>query len=259
MEVIAAAHGDGQLTLEEYQERVAGVREADSAPQMERWTHDLQTPDPTWQESMRAGVARGVRRVAGWLHAGRAAWGARSRVARAVAIVLTMVVIGSLVWMVRNIAEDADGSTSGLTSGLDDFREAYEQEFLATEVSALQIDSDYVRFEVLVESDPPRSQVWAWQDGSFDEVGGVSGTVPGVVDLAEIDVDAVDDALDAALPDLGVSDPSQVTTIIRPAAGSDRQQVTLVVRNEFDESGRLVLDLDGAEIRREPFEEPGQG
>lgn len=256
-ELIATAYGDGQLTLEEYQQRLAGVREADNAWRLERWTHDLQAPDPTWQERLRTAAADARQRLGDAVGAAWRAWCGLSRATRAVVVVAMVVLVASMAWLISVTPDGGDESARHLSSGLAELRDAVEDEFDTTEISALQIDPDYARLEVMVETDPPRTQVWAWQDGSFTEVGTPTGSSLGVFDLDDVDVAAVDETLGDALDELGVPDPSEVTTVIRPVAWSDQLRVSLIVRNDYQEEARLVLDFDGDEISRVPFEDPG--
>lgn len=275
--VLDAAYGDGQITLAEYEQRVRGVREADNAWRLERWVDDLQLPaslvpssassDTAQQTSLTMREFLGTRPVAlhrtdqGWWHDLRRNWRRSPRSAKVTICALLLAgtgVIGGAIIQDVTVDEVTVVDERVLSSGLGEFRDAFEDEFDTTVISNLQIDPDYVRFEVLVTTDPPRSQVWAWQDDSFSKVGPVSGTRAGVVDLADIDAAAVDAALRSAVPELRVEDPSEVITIIRPDPGDAAPQITLLVRNDFEETGRLVVGPEGEELRREPFTEPGE-
>ena len=251
MEILTAAYGDGQIGPDEYDERVVGVEEADNARRLERWIDDLQVSPATR-----------TRRKRLWWNDVRGNWKRASLGAKVVTCALVLAATGVVGGAIARLVMPADSSPAvvdRLNSGLADFREAYASEFDTTVGGNLQIDPDHVRFEVLVETEPPRSQAWSWQDGTFAEVGSVRSTASGVVDLDDIDVPAIDEALRGAIPGLGVPDVSHVTTIIRPTPGVEEAQVTLMVRNAFEETARLVLDLDGEEISRQSFDEAEVG
>lgn len=258
---LTAAYGDGQLTLEEYDERVAGVLAADNAWRLERWINDLQQPSvkaPAPPRPRRSAF-KGLRRP--WEEL-RQDWARYPRTAKVAIAALALAVSGTLVGGVVYEAVRDDSSVVAeqrLTSGLGDFRTEYEAEFGTTTVGDLQIDPGYVRVAEPVEDDPPRFQGWAFQNGSFSEVGGVRGGPPGVVDLALVDVAAVEATLNDAVAELGVPEASKVTTIISPPGAGQEQRITLLISNDFAESARLTTDFAGQELTRQPFVEPGEG
>lgn len=176
----------------------------------------------------------------------------------AVALAVTGTLLGSVAY--EALRDDSSVVVrQGASTGLGDFRAAYAAEFETTLIGSLQIDPGYVRVEVPVETDPPRFQSWALQDGSFSSAGQVRGGRPDVVDLAEIDVDAVDEALERGVEELGVPGVSTVTTIISATGTGSHERITLVLRNEFEETARLVTDFAGRELSRQPFVGPGEG
>lgn len=250
---LTAAYGDGQLTLEEYDERVAGVLAADNSWRLERWINDLQVSRPSAPAAPKTSLWAALRRD----------WTRFPRAGKVGLAALVLVTSGA--WAGVEIYEAVRDEPAvviqeRLTTGLGDFRAAYEAEFGMTTVGNLQIDPGYVQVAVPVEEDPPRFQRYAFQNGSFQELGGgVRGGRAGVVDLALVDVDAVEAALDVAVAELGVPEASEVTTIIQPQGTGDDERVTLVVSNQFDESARLTIDFSGQELRRQPFVEPGEG
>lgn len=253
LETLHVAYGDGQITLEEYEERAAGVRAADNAWRLERWTNDLQLPPPPtparrWWESLRTD------------------WRSYSRRTKIVLVSITLAWVvpgvGLVVYdAVRDPGQDASTvSEQGLSSGLGELREAFEAEFGTTVVGRLQIDPGLARVQVLVETDPPRFQEWLWQDGSFAQQGATRGGQPGTVDLADVDVAAVEATLRSVATGLGVEDVSRVTTIIwprTPAQTSDGgERISFALRNDFGETARLTTDLDGRELSRDRFVSP---
>lgn len=252
IELLTTAYGEGQLTPEEYDERVAGVLAADNSWRLERWINDLQV----------APTVPTTPKTSGWA-ALRRDWATVPRAGK-VALAAVVLVVGS-VWVGTAVHEPAREDSSvvvprGVTSGIGDFRAAYEDEFGTTTVGNVQIDPGYAHVAVPVEDDPPRFQEYAFQNGSFSETrGGVRGGRAGVVDLALIDVDAVEAALADAVAELGVTGANEVTTIIQPQGSDTGERITLVISNEFDESARLTTDFAGRELRRQPFVEPGEG
>lgn len=276
METLFAAYGDGQLTLEEYEQRVEGVLAADNAWRLERWVNDLQvpeTPEPrsTWRSRLAARTAplrEGVRD--GW-RALRDDWRRYPRAARVAIAGAALVVLGGSGAAVILDAVRGDSAVVAqqqVTTGLAEFREAYETEFGTTLVSRVQLDrgdddvrGDYVQVDQPVAFDPPRVQEWGWRGSSFSAVGDVRGATYGVVDLAEVDVDAVEAALRRGVAELGLPEASKVTTIIAPRlTGEDgEERITLVLRNDFEEEARLTTDFAGRELDRTPFVDPKEG
>lgn len=266
LEALHVAYGEGQISLEEYEERAAGVRAADNAWRLERWTSDLQlrpAPEPE--------PPRGARR---WWESLRTDWRSYSRRTKIVLVSVTLAWVVPAVGLVVHDAVRDDGqdagppgvtvSEQGLSSGLGDLRAAYEAEFdTTTVVGRLQIDPGLARVQVPVEADPPRFQEWIWQDGSFVRQGSIRGGQRGTLDLADVDVAAVDATLRGAATGLGVEDVSRVTTIIWPTSpgagvdgGDGERRISFVLRNDFGETARLTTDLDGRELDRDPFIAP---
>lgn len=258
---LTAAYGDGQLTLEEYDERVAGVLAADNSWRLERWINDLQQPAKSNDQAPRQPSAFS-RRVGTWWHDLRQDWATYPRAGKVAVAALVLAVSGSLVGgVVHEVVRDDSSAVSQprMSSGLGEFRTQYEAEFDTTRVGELQIDPDYVRVQVPVEDEPPRFQAWALQNGSFSDVGGVRGGRAGVVDLALVDISAVEATLNDAVDELGVPDASKVTTIVSPPRSGEEERITLVISNDFSESARLSTDLAGRELTRQPFVERGEG
>ena len=88
------------------------------------------------------------------------------------------------------------------------------------------------------------------QNDAFNDYGSAVSGEP-QVDLAAVDLTAAERNLDHAWSQLGVEDPTETTIII-----SGPNTITYIVSNTFDESGSLVTDLAGEELRRVPFESP---
>lgn len=265
LEQLTAAYGDGQLTAEEYEERVAGVEAADKAWRLERWINDLQPPPPpvpTVRSRLGDGLAavrEGVRTVWRPLRDDWSSWSRRTKLA--VAGGLLAVTAGTVGLVLQEAGSDNPVAVTEqpVTTGLADFRDAYEAEFGTTEVAWVQINPTHAMVREPVHSDPPRYQEWLWQDGAFNPQGTPRGGRPGVVDLAEIDVDAVEATLRRVEHELGVEDVSEVVTLIAPTVvvgAVEEQRITLVLSNDFEESARITTDLDGREIRRTPFDDP---
>ncbi len=260
IETLTAAYGDGQLTLDEYDERVAGVLAADNNWRLERWINDLQTPSSLQATDPGRLPGRLGRHTRTWWDDLRRDWAKYPRRGKVAVVALVLTLSGTLAGgAVYEAVRDAPSvvAEQQVTSGLGEFRTAYEAEFDTTTVGGLQIDPGYVRFQVPVEDDPPRFQDWTLQDDSFASTGRIRGGRPGVVDLAQIDVGAVEETLRRGVAELGVADASAVTTIISPDTGSEGR-ITLVISNEFRESARVTTDFNGRELSRQPFVEPGE-
>ncbi len=249
---LLAAYGDGQITLAEYEERVAGVHAADNAWRLERCIDDLRgppPPPPSWR-------ARALGPLRAW-------WDRTSRgtkVAVGAAAAALVCGLGAAVVLEQTRSDDvvvAVGEERH-SSGLEKFRAAYARQFGATDIGWVQIDDDYATFEQPVEADLPRFQRWRWEDGSFRRVGSVHGGSPGTLDLAEIDVAAVDHVVRTSVETLQVEDVSSVTTVLSPQPdGAER--ITLILRNDYMEQARVTTDFSGRVLTQTPFGEREEG
>jgi hypothetical protein len=145
-------------------------------------------------------------------------------------------------------APDAQ-SAAGLAQLLEDV----EDRSGGTEVFRAVIYPDYAVVDVPVDGRSQRQESLYWQ-GDLDEFGGKGTSSHTRVDLAEVDAAVVAEAI--ATAERLVEDPTTwyvvvdgPTTTFDEGEG-DGPTVSGYAGNEFGESGRVVLELDGTERSR---------
>lgn len=266
--VLDQAYSDGQIDGDEHQARLTRVMTAKDARHLRWQLLDLQPPPPaplTRRERFAAGRAA-VRSTAGRA-SGRVAhwWRHGPTHTKVTAGVVVLLFGGSLALAVVQPGSDEPHTPgmAALTAEPDSaeriaaFREAFEGEFGTTITGTVQLDDEVVRVEVPDVGSAGRARVWYLQNGAFNDYDQYA-TNPGLpVDLAAIDVKAAQRSLDVAFAELGVEEPDDVTIMIWHNATVDAPRISYVVRNRYQESGRLSTDFAGNELRREPFEAPG--
>lgn len=238
--MLESALADGQLSPDEFEARSQQLDAATGPADVDRTVHDLRP-------------ARGETRPG----AGRSSTLRRAGVA-AVAVLL----VGGLGHALTRADEDSprdDRSQQhqprSLSTGLAEFRSSYEAEFDTTHVGAVQLDPGYARVEQPVESDPPRFQAWSFDGDQFSRQGRVAGGAPGTIDLAEVDVEAVEATVEQGIAGLGLEDPSRVTVVLAPSTAAAPARIWISIRNEFGEVASLSTDLEGHEVSRRAFGE----
>lgn len=261
MHLLDAALVDGQISSDEHHERLGLVLHADDSRQVARALLDLQAPPPpppsppTVGDRMRAALGEA-----------RDRWRAADRQTRIATRLWVALVVGATVTTVVSAVVHEEEPPPALTPAraMDGFEEvvtAYEEQFDTTLVGGLQFDVGGERLDdhfgtahVPVEGETERYEQWILSGDDFTETDRHSSGQP-LVDLAALDPDRVEQDLARAWDGLGVEDPDKVMIVVRSST-DEEPTITYVVANEYRESGQLVTDLEGTELRRSPFEPP---
>ncbi|MFC9662805.1 DUF1707 domain-containing protein [Nocardia sp. NPDC127606] len=227
--VIDAAMADGQLTADEHGTRSARAMRAETFAVLDRLIDDLQLTG-----EFAATPARGVDRTP------RRWW-------IPVLAILTAGVVGAVAGLIGRAAADEALPDLTTADGLAYFLAEYRAEFGATTLDEATVYPGYVSFERLGASGKQDSYVYR---GDFDTSGSPAARPSGTPAL---DLAAIDLARFAPL----VAGAPQTTNVPRgrvaylgigfaPGAETDAEPlITVYVRNDDDESGRLGLAFDG--------------
>lgn len=245
--LLDTALAEGQLDSEEHLERLTQVLEAPQSSQIARALHDLQPAAPRWRERLRTlwvGIPR------------------RERAMVSGVAVLFVGVVGLAVAQ-RGVDPAAEPSYTAIAKQdqtsverISAFTDAYEKRFGTTMTGGVQLDEVVAQVQVPVDGAKRRYQTWYLQGDAFNHYGSATSGTP-QVDLAAVDHAAAARNLDLAWRGLGVVEPTDIAIIINgPDRYEDQASITYNVRNEFRDAGRLVTDLAGEELSRDPFEPP---
>ncbi|MFD6449584.1 DUF1707 SHOCT-like domain-containing protein [Nocardia sp. NPDC055165] len=228
--VIDAASADGQLTADEHAARSAQAMRAETFASLDRLIDDLQLTDEFAAATPTRGADRTPRRW--WIP---------------VLAILTAGVVGAVAGLIGRAAADEALPDLTTADGLAYFLAEYRAEFGATTLDEATVYPGYVSFERVGASGKQDSYVYR---GDFDSSGTPAARPAGTpaFDLAAIDL-ARFAPLVAGAPQTTEVPRGRVAYLgigFAPGAEADAEPlITVYVRNDDDESGRLELAFDG--------------
>lgn len=183
--------------------------------------------------------------------------GAGPVLVRAVAIAVTVGIVGLVGWMLIDLVgmafeDDAEASSPGQSSaGFAELVEALEEETGSTTVFEAVIYPKYAVVEVPFKPGDERAVRYYW-DGDLDETSkGTSDYQP--FDLADVDSSLFPDMCDQARR--LVEDPKDCYLIVRRPAATDTTPtwISAYISNEFSQGGYIEYDLAGVEVGRQTW------
>lgn len=258
VELIEAAHADGQLGDADHDLRLARARSARTLDDLQTLTRDLRVPaapgmiGPT-APRLQPGPTRHTSRTGLW-------------VAGAVVGVLAVVPVvflsaestdtsSSTAVEEPAVVEEAVAPFEMAPAQVRRFLRDYEQEFGTRDAFEVVLSPSLVSVAVPVPAPRPRATRWSY-DGSWRQ-DATATAVPGsadVVDLGRIDVRRLFANISRATNVLGVEQAELTHVVVRRRAG-EAPVVNIYVGNESYESGHLSTTPAGREIRRFPHGE----
>ncbi len=178
-------------------------------------------------------------------------YGAGPLLVRAVALVVTIVVIGLVGWIAVDLVKLAfDDSEPQTADGFAEMVDELGEETGGAEVFSAVIYPEYAVLDVPVGEDD-RYVGYRW-DGSLSET--TKSTSDDVrFDLADIDPSGFADMCEEA--EGLVDDPGDCYLIISRPDPDDTEQgwISAYVSNEFSQGGYVEYDLDGVEVGRQTW------
>lgn len=271
VEVIESAYVDGQLGEQDRELRVSRALTAETLDELHALTRDLQNqpaevvvqtpaphvvtpaPLPTPKPVRGSTGPDGAPKVLGLIAAGVFAVAVLGMMSRAGDDVPAFIEDHEYAapWK-----PDTDGSSIGYQLSARDVRtflRRYETRFGTDEAYEVRFHATRVNVQVPT-SGGARSEDWTW-DGEWRRVAQAqaAGGAADLVDLGDLDVDALFDNADVATSDLGVVDAELNRVDVAPTPDG-RGLVTLQVRNGFAHTARLETTLDGSRLRDVPYD-----
>jgi hypothetical protein len=276
VELIEAAHVDGQLGAADRELRVGRALSAETLDELETLTRDLQLPQgyvspaaPTRARSRRTSASPSPARRVGGVLVGLGVFTALvvAGVTGVVALAFFAVSgepdsvtsqgvesapapIGS-----EGAAEVPEAPSFAMTEAqVRRFLRAYEREFGTLDVFEAGFYPSRVGVQVPVRGSRPRMERWSW-NGSWRQDAEASRVVrPGVIiDLAGLDVGRLFDNMAIADRILEVR-RGELTHVLVNTWTESAPTVNIYVANSFDESGYLKTTMSGEILRSSPYE-----
>jgi len=249
VDTLANAREQGQLSLEEYEQRTAKAEAAVTLGDLAPLTADLQgappppkprglpplaTPKPTKQPRPESDPT-----YVSWR---------RALSGLAVLGVLFAVCLGVILVIAALTGPDGLGSEPELheAAGFEDFVSDLEDEFGTTEVQEVVVYPGYAVVYLPVDDEPTHVET-VYYDGSFGEPSpsGNRAEDDPLTDVSEVDGAVLATLVKQAPEALAVPDATSVYAIIEPWGDPSQTAFSIHANNEFSESGYLVAALDG--------------
>ena len=267
VETINDAYAEGQLSDTEHNARLTKALRARTLLQLERLTLDLQqapaSPTPPSPKAKPPSLREQFRQNA---EDERTQWRHVPRWQKILIGAIFAGCIGGLGAIAifddgpddRNSSITAGAGVPALTEkGLGAFIKTYQAEFDTSEVVSATFSKDDVALKVPTADGKPRHEEWRYRGAKFEKVADArrNADSQGQIDLAAIDLSALEDNIAEARTTLNVEKPDQILVWVERAVVGDRgPSVRIQVGNQFQEIGMLVTDLSGQTvIDRAPF------
>ena len=250
IDALSEAHANGQLALDEYEERSRAASAAVTLQQLNQLTGDLQAvPDI----AIPAAASASTGDFSTVLDVSRlAAVGPGRMLARA--LIGMAIVFAVIIGIVAGVAALVSGGSSFIGGGKPDLHHAKDfnafvsdvkNEFGTTLVAEAVVYPDYAVVYVPVKDHPNYARSY-YYDGEFDDPGTSSPRTEGeaLVDLADLSGNVAEQLLAQAPEPLGVPDPD-TTYLILQSWGDPAQPVFQVYASGEFGSGYLIAAADG--------------
>lgn len=152
-----------------------------------------------------------------------------------------------------NLSNQPNGALKLHTAaGFEKFVKATKSAFGTTTVESAAIYPDYASVNLVVKSNPRRTERWSFREGYDGEPSkSTRAAEDTVVDMAAVNVPALMDAVKRAPAELNVKEMKSIYIILDER--DDQPAMSVYVSNEYNESGYYVFSLDGKERARYPF------
>lgn len=249
VEVINAAYAEGQLTTEQREDRVHRALLATHMGDLDQVTSDLQRAESAVPEKVGAAPDS-------W-------WARTSRRTKVVIAAALLLVVGGGVAITQMGEDDPTTQTQTQQYFVPATAEAVERliadqeaEFGTTKSYGVNLQAQLSTVAVPTDDGRARFQMWKpLPDGGFESSGEITGAGDQIeFDLADVDLDALDQQIESAWTTLEVPDPTHATVVIHHWDQHDEPRISINVTNEYEEYGYVVTDLAGKVIEHRPFD-----
>jgi len=249
---IESAFADGRIDYAERESRTQSALQAKTLDELAQLTADLRPV--------------GAQRPSGWLSTAAVPKGLLLRV-----LVATIVpaLASVIIWIASTSGNSTDtpsldSSNPNLANqpnntlrlhtadGFEKFVKATRSAFGTTTVESAAIYPDYASVNIVVPSNPRRTERWSFREGYDGDLSKSSRAAEDtVVDMSAINFPALMDAVKRAPSELGVTDAKLIYIVLDER--DDLPSMSVYVSNEYSESGYYDFTLDGKETFRYPF------
>lgn len=249
VEVINAAYAEGQLTVDEREDRVHRALLATHLGDLDQVMSDLQKAPPQMPGTDAA-------EPTSW-------WGRTSRRTKLGIAGALLVVVGGGV-AIAQMGEDDSTSVGqpeqyfvpATAEAVEDLIADQEAEFGTTRSYGVNLQAQLSTVDVPTDDGRARYQQWMpLGDGTFRENGEITAAGDQIeFDLADVDLEALDRQIERAWTTLEVPDPTYATLVIQHWDQHDEPRISINVTNEYEEYGYVVTDLAGRVMEQRPFD-----
>ena len=137
-------------------------------------------------------------------------------------------------------------------AGFEKFVKATKSAFGTTTVESAAIYPDYASVNVVVKSNPRRTERWSFREGyNGDPSKSTRAAEDTVIDMAAVNIPALMKAVKRAPAELNVKEMKSIYIVLDER--DEQPAMSVYVSNEYNESGYYVFSLDGKEKFRYPF------
>lgn len=266
VDALSGAFAEGQITPKEHEKRVGVALRSASVSVLRNQLLDLQIPDEHPASKLAARAQPPVQAQPPTPSA-RTTWTRKAKVALAAPVVGAALLFGG--FQLFGAEDDPPEPAVLSAAGFETLVADVEQEFGSTEVLSVEADENSVTVLIPSDTGSGRYERYSYRSGTgFSQ--GLGGNLGAddfdLIDLGELDSEALMGNIDDARTDLGVVEVSKVAVNVADAYwsttfaqefgdGDIPAHVGIEVSNEFSESAWLATDLAGDKILgSQPFE-----